>query len=90
MALHKHGIAQFFENIFGIHHHLADSKVVRGKELIKNSHIDKSKTILIGDTDHDFEVGLEMGIDVLLVADGHQSFKRLSKIHHNVLETRKN
>lgn len=87
-ALKQHEIGHFFENIFGIHHHLADSKVQRGLELIEKSHIPKNETLLVGDTDHDLEVGKEMGVEVLLVADGHQSYERLKEIHDNVLETR--
>jgi len=87
-ALGQHDIRHFFENVFGIHHHLADSKVQRGLELIEKSHVPKNETLLIGDTDHDLEVGQEMGVEVLLVADGHQSYERLKELHHNVLETR--
>ncbi len=43
---------------------------------------------MIGDTDHDLEVGNELGIDVLLIADGHQSFEKLKNVHDNVIETR--
>ncbi len=87
-ATKHHSVDHLFDNIYGIHHHLADSKLQRGLELIENSHIPKEETLLIGDTDHDLEVGLEMGVDVLLVADGHQSYERLSKVHHNVLKSR--
>jgi phosphoglycolate phosphatase len=32
---------------------------------------------LIGDTIHDFDVARDLGVDALLVANGHQSKKRL-------------
>jgi phosphoglycolate phosphatase len=43
---------------------------------------------LIGDTDHDLEVGLALGVDVILLSDGHQSPERLSALHHTVLHHR--
>ena len=54
------------------------------------SNIDKltSFTVLIGDTDHDLEVGRSMGVEVLLIADGHQSYNRLIKCHDNVMKSR--
>lgn len=81
-------IHHYFDHVYGIHNHLAESKVYRGKELVEHSGILATDTILIGDTDHDLEVGQEMGVDVLLIADGHQSYERLSKVHDNVLESR--
>ena len=36
-------------------------------------------TVIIGDTVHDFEVAEELGIKSILIADGHQSKKRLEE-----------
>lgn len=81
-----YNISHFFEYIFGIEDHFATSKVARGHALMKAANYSPSETILIGDTDHDVEVGKELGIDVLLVANGHQSYERLIQIHDNVIE----
>lgn len=81
-------IYHHFDHIFGIDNHYAASKVERGLELMDEAKICKTETIMIGDTDHDFEVAEKLGIDILLIADGHQSYERLKKIHDNVLETR--
>ena len=77
-----------FDHIFGIDNHYAGSKLERGRELIEKSRISPSQTLLIGDTDHDLQVANELGIDALLIADGYQSFNKLSQLHHNVLESR--
>ena len=82
------GIDHHFENIFGIDNHYAASKVQRGKDLIANLEHRPEECILIGDTDHDLEVGQELGVDVLLIADGHQSEERLKEVHENVLSSR--
>ncbi|HLD98965.1 MAG TPA: HAD hydrolase-like protein [Bdellovibrionota bacterium] len=84
----RHQIDAYFQHIFGIDNHYAASKLERGRELIRTSGIDPSKTLFIGDTDHDLEVGHALGTDVLLVADGHQDYTRLAAMHGNVLRTR--
>lgn len=85
----KHfNIAQHFDHVFGVADHYATSKVDRGKELVTVSQISPEETILIGDTDHDLEVAHALGVNVLILCDGHQSFNRLSALHPNVLKTR--
>ncbi|MDR3625646.1 MAG: HAD hydrolase-like protein [Ignavibacteriaceae bacterium] len=46
----------------------------------------KEEVLLIGDTVHDFEVAQEIGADCLLIADGHQSHKKLSACGVPVLD----
>ncbi len=80
-------LAHFFDHVFGIDDRHAASKVDRGFDLMAQAAMAGSapgRTLLIGDTDHDFEVGEALGVDVLLIAQGHQSFERLSDLHHNV------
>lgn len=81
-------IHHHFDHIFGIDNHFAASKVERGLELMEAAKVCRSETIMIGDTDHDLEVAEKLGIQILLIADGHQSYERLKKLHDNVLETR--
>jgi phosphoglycolate phosphatase len=74
-----------FDYVYGIADKLAASKVERGRELIEVSKMNKADTVLIGDTLHDLEVGVDLGIDVILITHGHQSVNVLSKSHDNVL-----
>lgn len=78
-TLKHNGIFQYFEGVAGLNDHYAVSKVERGKELIKDFEIEKEKTIIVGDTNHDSEVARELGIRCILIADGHQSEQRLMK-----------
>ncbi len=73
---HK-GIYSFFEGVAGLGDHYAVSKIERGNQLIQQYKIDTKNTWMIGDTIHDFEVACELGIQCILVADGHQSKQRL-------------
>lgn len=70
-------IQDLFHFLYGINDHYASSKLARGHELIAASQVPKEKTILIGDTDHDFAVAQSLGVSCLLIADGHQSVERL-------------
>lgn len=79
-------IARNFRHVFGVADNMAASKEGRGKELVATATHKARGTLLIGDTDHDLEVGRELGVDVLLVAHGHQSHERLLRIHDNVVE----
>lgn len=81
-------IRHHFDHVFGINDHFASSKLGRGRELIAASGVTAAETVLIGDTDHDCEVAGELGIACVLVADGHQTFERLTAVHHHVLEGR--
>lgn len=78
-------LRDYFQLIYGVENHLAHGKIERGKDLLNHlSDISKSKILLIGDTDHDFYVAKELGIDMILTADGHQSLDRLSSLGHEV------
>lgn len=70
-------IHQFFDEIEGLDNHRAESKVDRGLQLIQNRSIESERAVLIGDTLHDFEVAEAIGVDCILVANGHQSQRRL-------------
>jgi phosphoglycolate phosphatase len=80
------GLSHYFDFVFGIADRLAVGKVQRGHELMRESDVPATRTLLIGDTDHDLEVGHALGISVLLVTHGHQSAARLKRLHHDVID----
>ena len=80
------GLSHYFDFVFGIADRLAVSKVQRGHDLMRESGVPSTRTLLIGDTDHDLEVGRALGISVLLVTHGHQSAERLKRLHHDVID----
>ena len=83
-----HRIDQHFDHVFGLDNTDAHSKEERGRELIALLNEDPSRILMIGDTDHDQEVGQVMGVDVLLVADGLQNETRLRAAHDQVISSR--
>lgn len=76
----------YLDHIYGIENIYAAGKVHRGHQLVEVAKKDREKTVLIGDTDHDLEVGKAIGVSVILVAHGHQTKERLDKLHHTVIE----
>ena len=70
-------ITPFFEEICGLDHHFATSKVENGRNLIANRGLNPELTLLIGDTIHDYEVAQAIGCHCILIANGHQSKIRL-------------
>lgn len=75
-----------FKFVFGINNKFAGSKVERGHDLIKQSGISESKTVIIGDTLHDLEVARALKIDAVLISHGHQCPSRLRSHHEMVIE----
>lgn len=70
-------IHHHFEAVEGVDNYKAQGKAARGVRMMEEQKIQLSDTVLIGDTYHDFEVASAMGIDCVLVANGHQSRERL-------------
>lgn len=75
--INYHGLNKYFNHIAGLNHIYATSKLDIGKELINKIDIPLSQIVLIGDTIHDHEVASELGIQCILIANGHQSRERL-------------
>lgn len=84
-TLSHFSILHLFDHLFGLSHRSADSKVSRGRDLMEIVQIPPEKSVLVGDTLHDLEVGEALGLDVILVTGGHMSEQRLrsktSRVH---------
>jgi phosphoglycolate phosphatase len=80
-----HGLTNYFTHIVGLDNIYAASKLHLGKDLMKRLGNGKGETLLIGDTEHDYEVACEIGADCVLIANGHQSREKLEKLGAVVL-----
>lgn len=85
-----YNVTQFFSLIRGLDDSYANSKVNLGIQLLKDSGADTKKSVMIGDTTHDYETASAMGIGCILIASGHNSKKRLEAcgvpVFNNLLE----
>jgi len=84
-SLTSKGIIDFFEDIQGIEDHYAHSKVEMGVRLMEKLNCEPVKILMIGDTIHDFEVANQLGIDCILVSNGHQALDRLKSVTGNIV-----
>ena len=64
-------IASYFDEILGLSDIYAKSKVDVGLDYISQNKV--RNAVLIGDTKHDYEVAKSLGIDCILIPNGHQS-----------------
>lgn len=71
------GIRHRFVAAYGLAHQEGDSKISRGRELVRDFGIRPETSLLIGDTDHDAEVAADLRLSAALVTCGHQSAERL-------------
>ena len=71
------GQSDFFAKVSGLNDFYAESKIEKGKLLIEGLGFDNSQVLLIGDTAHDFEVAKSIGVDCILIANGHNSYEKL-------------
>ena len=74
-----------FDDVIALSNHYAASKLELAKEYVKEKDIDLNNSYFIGDTEHDAEVGLACGLNVILVGRGHQSENVLRKTNQVVL-----
>jgi phosphoglycolate phosphatase len=84
-SLKDKGVFPYFDIITGINDHYANSKLEIGRELMDAILFKRGEMLLIGDSLHDLEVADELGIECVLVANGHQSYERLLEKTPNVL-----
>jgi len=78
--VNHHGIDEFFEEVLGLDNHYAAGKTDVGLRWVDRGSHPLRETIFVGDTCHDFEVAQAMGVQCVLVSDGHQSRSRLEAL----------
>ena len=78
-------IDHYFDEICGMDNIYAHGKTSLA-ERWRSEHPD-AKTLLIGDTDHDFEVACAMGADCVLYSGGHQSRAQFASLDCPVVDS---
>ena len=83
-------VSGFFDHINGLDDHYAHGKTGVGIRLLNEIGLPAKKLLFIGDTLHDAAVADELGIDCILIPNGHHSTERLGesgkKIIHSLAE----
>jgi len=76
-----YSIGHFFTHVSGVDNYEAAGKENLGLKLLKGLSKSRSDIVMVGDTDLDYKVSQKLGIDCILIARGHQSYKRLSALN---------
>ena len=76
-------VRSYFDELLGLSNYYAASKIDIGFEYIKRENI--VNALLIGDTKHDYEVAEAIGVDCILIPNGHQSRETLESCGVTVL-----
>lgn len=84
--LNHYNLTQYFDNIIGLDNIYAGSKTHLGLRLIEQLKIPGNEILFIGDTLHDAEVAEAMGVNCILIANGHQIKEKLIVNSNVVLE----
>jgi phosphoglycolate phosphatase len=79
------GVISFFEKICGTNDHYAHGKTEAGRHLISSIHTGRNRVLFIGDTAHDAEVARDMGVDCILIPNGHHHEHRLTKFGFRII-----
>ena len=79
-VLDQYEISKYFANVCGHHDIYASGKIESGKALFKELDMPARDILFIGDTTHDYEVAQAIGVDCILLAQGHQSKHRLDTL----------
>lgn len=78
------GIREYFSDVLGLGDIYAHSKIELGRAWMNKTR--PARAVLIGDTEHDYEVARGIGAECILVAGGHQSKERLEACGARVLD----
>lgn len=81
----EYGIEPYFQKIIGIESIKAPGKDQAALEFMKSEKLNKDETIFIGDTLHDEEVGDKIGVQTILISEGHQSNNLLKSRSHSLV-----
>ncbi|KAB2843571.1 MAG: HAD family hydrolase [Ignavibacterium sp.] len=84
--LDHYGLTKYFDYVNGLDNIYAGSKVNIGLKLIEKINLPGDEILFIGDTLHDAEVANAMGVDCVLIANGHQVKEKLILKHDKVFE----
>ena len=73
------GVREYFDDILGLDHIYATSKVAIGQQWMQESGVSPADCVMIGDTLHDAQVAQALACRCVLVAGGHQDDATLAQ-----------
>ena len=86
-SVEHYKLIDMFNHISGLEDHYAIGKIEQGKKLINRLNHNSDEVVMVGDTEHDYEVAKEMGIKCFLMDRGHNSTARLKSKQTDVFSS---
>jgi phosphoglycolate phosphatase len=78
-------INHLFKDVLGVDNLNAEGKKELGKLLFKQYNLKPCETLVIGDTEYDYEVAKALNCSIVLISHGHINHERLNKTCSNVV-----
>ena len=85
-TIKHYNISHYFNNISGITHYYADSKIQLAEVERKKIDFQNNEIMMIGDSIHDYEVSQKLNVNCLLFSKGHYSKERLLKTNNIIID----
>ena len=85
--INQYNLSKYFIRLVGLDNIYATSKLANGIKWMNELGLNNNKVLMIGDTEHDFEVANGIGADCLLISSGHQNKNKLLKQTSNVIDS---
>ena len=73
-----YGVQPYFNDVLGLDNHHAAGKLEIARTYMDQKVSDPRSVIMVGDTIHDAEISRDLGIQCILIPNGHHSHSRLS------------
>lgn len=71
------GITPYFDAILGVEDIYANGKAAIARDYLASSGLAADEIILLGDTEHDYDVSAILGCTCILISQGHHDAGRL-------------
>jgi phosphoglycolate phosphatase-like HAD superfamily hydrolase/membrane protease YdiL (CAAX protease family) len=86
-AVEDYGIAGYFTAVLGIDNHHAAGKLALAQAFLESSSLDPQEMLLVGDTTHDGDIARAIGVNCVLIPNGHHSRSRLEETGFPVIDS---
>lgn len=77
-------VRHFFDSVSGLASSPGTSKIHNGHSLMQRLTTPNDRVLMVGDTSHDYEVSVALGIDCVLIAHGHQHRSMLEALDADI------
>ena len=86
-AAAEYGIAGYFNAIQGLEDHYAAGKLELAEQFLASCGLPPDQLLIVGDTTHDGWIAGKLGLNCLLIPNGHHSRQRLESANFQVIDS---